>query len=154
MNDKTRASIRGRSRELSETTKTMRRELTPAEDRLWNALRNSQLNGLKFRRQHALGRFILDFYCPAVRLAIEVDGGVHDDQAAQVTHLITGEARAARQGEQRRALAHRGDRHPATVQRQLIDHRADASGRPRSAARLRRAARPKNQSCSPLARGA
>src|SRR5690606_34343115 len=47
---------------------------------LWNALRNRRLLGLKFRRQHPFGRFVVDFYCPELRMAIEVDGGVHDDE--------------------------------------------------------------------------
>ena len=55
----------------------MRREPTPAEELLWRRLRGRKLQGLKFRRQHPLERFILDFYCPDVRLAVEVDGPVH-----------------------------------------------------------------------------
>ena len=45
---------------------------------LWNALRRSQRNGLHFRRQQIAGDFILDFYCDAARLAIELDGTSHD----------------------------------------------------------------------------
>jgi very-short-patch-repair endonuclease len=55
----------------------LRRSLTPAEDNLWAALRGRRLNGLKFRRQHPLSRFILDFYCVERRLVVEVNGGVH-----------------------------------------------------------------------------
>lgn len=51
---------------------------TPAEDHLWGCLRNRQLQGAKFRRQHAIDRFIVDFYCAEARLIIEVDGAVHD----------------------------------------------------------------------------
>ncbi len=58
----------------------MRREPTPAENRLWQALRDHQL-GHKFRRQHAIERFIVDFYCPDADLVVEVDGEVH-----QYTH--------------------------------------------------------------------
>jgi very-short-patch-repair endonuclease len=54
--------------------------MTNAEALLWSALRNKQLLGLRFRRQHAVGNFILDFYCPAYKLVIEVDGSVHDDR--------------------------------------------------------------------------
>jgi very-short-patch-repair endonuclease len=61
----------------------LRRELTPAERVLWEALRSRQVGGLRFRRQHAVGPFVLDFYCPAARLIIEVDGSVHDQQAEQ-----------------------------------------------------------------------
>lgn len=55
----------------------LRRRLTDAEALLWSLLRNQQLKGMKFRRQHPHGSFIVDFYCHAARLAIELDGGVH-----------------------------------------------------------------------------
>ncbi len=54
--------------------------MTPAEALLWRALRDRRLAEYKFRRQHPVGAYVLDFCCPAVRLAIEVDGGVHEDQ--------------------------------------------------------------------------
>lgn len=54
----------------------MRREPTDAEAFLWKLLRGKRL-GFKFRRQHPVGRFILDFYCPETQLAIELDGGQH-----------------------------------------------------------------------------
>jgi len=63
-----RATIR-RAREL-------RRKLTPPEARLWVALRNGKLN-LHFRRQHPIGPYILDFYCDAAKLAVEIDGQGH-----------------------------------------------------------------------------
>ena len=50
------------------------------ERRLWKHLRYRRLNGLRFRRQHPIGRFIVDFYCPAHRLVIELDGASHDEQ--------------------------------------------------------------------------
>ena len=50
---------------------------TPAEDALWNALKSKQLKGLKFRRQHPIGVFIVDFYCHTAQLAIEIDGAYH-----------------------------------------------------------------------------
>jgi very-short-patch-repair endonuclease len=62
--------ILARAREL-------RREMTPQERKLWALLRRKQLYGLKFRRQHPLHRFILDFYCHAHRLAVEIDGQGH-----------------------------------------------------------------------------
>lgn len=64
---------------LLERARQLRQNATPAEQILWQALRNRQLNGLKFRRQHPIGRFILDFYCAEKRLAVEVDGGQHAD---------------------------------------------------------------------------
>jgi very-short-patch-repair endonuclease len=51
----------------------LRKEMTPPEVALWDALRRSAQAGLRFRRQHPLGPFVLDFYCPAAKLAVEVD---------------------------------------------------------------------------------
>jgi very-short-patch-repair endonuclease len=75
-----RKSIRGTTRELEEAARTMRRNSTPAEEALWGALQKKQVAGLRFRRQHPVGRFVLDFYCPSHKLVIEVDGAVHDLQ--------------------------------------------------------------------------
>ena len=55
----------------------LRNNATRPEQTLWYRLRRSQLAGLKFRRQHVVGRFIVDFYCPAKRLVVEVDGESH-----------------------------------------------------------------------------
>lgn len=55
-----------------------RREQTPAEFFLWSRLRFRQINGVKFRRQHPIDRFIVDFYCHEAKLIIEVDGAIHD----------------------------------------------------------------------------
>ncbi|QBQ49802.1 MULTISPECIES: endonuclease domain-containing protein [Brevundimonas] len=63
----------------------MRRSLTPPEARLWACLKAGGLEGLKFRRQHPIGPYIVDFYCPASRLAVEVDGATHDDPD-QIAH--------------------------------------------------------------------
>jgi very-short-patch-repair endonuclease len=57
----------------------LRRDATNAERKLWYVLERGQLASLSFRRQHPLGRFIIDFYCPAVQLAIELDGGQHNE---------------------------------------------------------------------------
>jgi very-short-patch-repair endonuclease len=51
---------------------------TPAEDRLWQRLRNRQVCGAKFRRQYSIDRFIVDFFAVKQKLAIEVDGSIHD----------------------------------------------------------------------------
>ena len=67
------AIVRGAARQ-------MRRQPTRSESLLWSALRNRGLAGRKFRRQHAVGRFILDFYCHDERLAVEVDGALHETQ--------------------------------------------------------------------------
>ncbi|WP_404371796.1 endonuclease domain-containing protein [Sphingomonas sp. MMS24-J45] len=66
--------------ELLKRAHEMRRNPTEPEKRLWRALSNSQLDGLKFRRQHVVfeAQAILDFFCPAIGLGIEVDGDTHD----------------------------------------------------------------------------
>ena len=56
----------------------LRRKLTLPEVILWNALRGRRLEGRRFRRQHPLGPYILDFYCAEARLAVEIDGVAHD----------------------------------------------------------------------------
>jgi very-short-patch-repair endonuclease len=58
--------------------KELRQQSTEAEKLLWTELRNKKINGLKFRRQHPIDKFIVDFYCHEKKLAIELDGGVHD----------------------------------------------------------------------------
>jgi len=55
----------------------MRREPTPAEDRLWQRIRKRQVEGAKFRRQVPFERFLVDFCCFEVRLVVEVDGPIH-----------------------------------------------------------------------------
>jgi len=79
--DKIAARMRGSTQDLELAAHGLRRNPTPAEKTLWQALRNRQLAGLKFRRQHPLGPFILDFCCPARMLVVEVDGAAHDAQA-------------------------------------------------------------------------
>jgi very-short-patch-repair endonuclease len=54
--------------------------MTDAEHRLWYVLRNKQLNGFQFYRQKVIGDYIVDFYCPAAKLVIEVDGSQHYSQ--------------------------------------------------------------------------
>ena len=61
--------------------KRLRKNLTPAESKLWKYLQNKQLDGRKFRRQHSINNYILDFYCPSEKLAIELDGEVHNIEA-------------------------------------------------------------------------
>jgi len=61
----------------------LRSRLTPAESYLWSYLQMRQLRGRKFRRQHSVGPYILDFYCPSEKLAVELEGATHDHEAAQ-----------------------------------------------------------------------
>ena len=63
-----------------EQAKAMRRNMTPAERRLWSALRRNQLDGFHFRWQQIIDGFIVDFYCHAAGFVVEVDGPVHDAQ--------------------------------------------------------------------------
>jgi very-short-patch-repair endonuclease len=56
----------------------LRHEATPTEKRLWKSLKESGV-GAKFRRQHGVGPYVLDFYCPEHKLAVELEGGVHND---------------------------------------------------------------------------
>lgn len=62
----------------------LRRRLTPAEATLWKYLKNSNLDGRKFRRQHSVGPYILDFYCVEEWLAVELDGEVHRNDHAEL----------------------------------------------------------------------
>ena len=60
--------------------KTFRRQMSPPAARLWNAVRAGKLDGLKIRREDPIGPYILDFDCSETALAIEVDGGSHDQR--------------------------------------------------------------------------
>lgn len=66
-----------RSSLITRRARKMRRAPTDAEQRLWYFLRNRQLGGYKFRRQHPLGHYIVDFICIKARLIVELDGGQH-----------------------------------------------------------------------------
>lgn len=72
-------------------TKPLRQELrtnaTPAEKLLWQYLKEKQISNYKFQRQHGVGPYILDFYCPVLRLGIELDGNVHEDVIVQRHNL-------------------------------------------------------------------
>ncbi len=63
-----------------EQRRYLRKNQTDAERKLWSILRKSQLQGFKFYRQYSVGSYILDFYCPAKRLCVEVDGGQHAEE--------------------------------------------------------------------------
>ena len=72
-----RGSRFSRTQVMTARAKRLRGSMTEAESKLWHALRRGRINGLGFRRQHPVGPFTLDFYCPILRLAIELDGGQH-----------------------------------------------------------------------------
>jgi very-short-patch-repair endonuclease len=73
----TRRSLIHNNRKTAEYRSNLRRNLTPAEALLWKNLQKSQLNGKKFRRQHSIGPYTVDFYCPEFRVAVELDGAEH-----------------------------------------------------------------------------
>lgn len=62
----------------------LRKNMTKAEHKLWQNLRRKEIIGARFRRQHPIDRFILDFYCHSAKLVIEVDGEYHNDMDQQV----------------------------------------------------------------------
>jgi very-short-patch-repair endonuclease len=66
---------------LNPNARRLRKIPTDAERRLWRHLRLEQLSGHKFRRQHPIGNYIVDFYCHEKRLVVEVDGGQHLESA-------------------------------------------------------------------------
>ncbi|KAF5064956.1 hypothetical protein DSECCO2_278900 [anaerobic digester metagenome] len=70
----------GASAETHNLAVILRKSQTEAEKLLWQALKNRKCAGLKFRRQHPFGRFVLDFYCHERALAVEVDGRIHKNR--------------------------------------------------------------------------
>jgi very-short-patch-repair endonuclease len=84
----------GAAREKVEQARRMRRAPTPAEATLWQALRGNRLGGLHFRRQQLIAGLIVDLYCHAAMLAIEVDGPIHGERAeydAERDLILSGE---------------------------------------------------------------
>ena len=70
----------------------LRSQMTPAETRLWLRLRAKEFLGLKFRRQHGIGPYIVDFYCPERSIVIEVDGDVHASEGQRLKDRAREEA--------------------------------------------------------------
>ncbi|GAB2633293.1 endonuclease domain-containing protein [Belliella aquatica] len=68
------------SPEIFRRAKELRENMTIAEQVIWERLRAGKLNGLKFRRQHPISKFIIDFYCHQYKLVIELDGDVHEEK--------------------------------------------------------------------------
>ncbi len=71
------------SKHMIKRAKSLREASTAPEQLLWLALRNGQIGGLKFRRQHPVGPYVADFYCHSIGLVVEVDGMSHDDKVVQ-----------------------------------------------------------------------
>jgi very-short-patch-repair endonuclease len=65
---------------VTQRSRRLRRDMTDAERRLWYGLRKRQLQGHKFRRQHPIGNYTVDFVCLDARLIVEVDGGQHGER--------------------------------------------------------------------------
>jgi len=65
-------------RRLKDRRQELRNNPTEAETQLWMVIQHSKLEGRKFRRQHSIGYYIIDFYCPEERMAIEIDGDSHE----------------------------------------------------------------------------
>lgn len=65
------------SKEMQARARELRRDMTPAEKKLWACLRRGQLDGWHWRKQHAVGTYIVDFFCAKAKLVIEVDGDSH-----------------------------------------------------------------------------
>ncbi|MGN6460706.1 MAG: endonuclease domain-containing protein [Pseudolabrys sp.] len=76
---------------MTARARRLRSASTDAELKLWRALRRDQLHNLHFRRQHPVGPYTLDFYCPVASLAIELDGGQH----AEPANIVSDERRTA-----------------------------------------------------------
>lgn len=79
---------------------------TPEEAQLWQTLRAGRFAGFKFRRQHPLGRYFLDYYCPAARLAVELDGFEHGLPRQQAHDAARGQFLAAEDIEEMRFWNH------------------------------------------------
>jgi very-short-patch-repair endonuclease len=70
----------GASPEIVKMARELRNNLTEAENILWQEIRNRKLDGYKFRRQHPIDKFIVDFYCHKKKLVVELDGGIHNHE--------------------------------------------------------------------------
>jgi very-short-patch-repair endonuclease len=65
---------------IIELARKMRNNLTPSEKIVWNEIKEKKISGYKFRKQHPVYRYILDFYCHEKKLAIEIDGDSHKER--------------------------------------------------------------------------
>lgn len=73
---------------MRDRARQLRKTLTLSEHRLWGWLRNRTFRGYKFRRQVAVGHYVLDFYCAALKLAIEVDGAQHSERGIAEIDIV------------------------------------------------------------------
>lgn len=77
------AGRRNRSPRFRDLARDLRQTQNWVETTLWERLRNGKLKGIKFRRQHPIGRYIVDFYCAEVRVVVELDGVTHRGREAE-----------------------------------------------------------------------
>lgn len=75
---------------LLDRARRLRKRGTPFEAKLWRRLGQSQLGGYKFRRQHVIGNYIVDFFCPQKGLIVEVDGDTHDARKDAIRDAVNG----------------------------------------------------------------
>ena len=75
-------TAKSNSTEQKDLRRSLRNNATAPEALLWRRLKGGQVNGMKFRRQHGMGPYVMDFYCPEYRLCIELDGEVHNTEGA------------------------------------------------------------------------
>jgi len=75
---------KGASPQIFSNAKKLREKQTEAEEKFWLAVKDNQIEGYKFRRQHPLSIYIADFYCHALQLVIEIDGGYHLSEEQQI----------------------------------------------------------------------
>lgn len=68
---------------MKDRRRELRSNMTDAESMLWARIRRKQVDGFRFRRQYSIGHFVVDFYCPEIKLVIEVDGPTHDGHDAK-----------------------------------------------------------------------
>jgi very-short-patch-repair endonuclease len=71
------------SKHMVQRARVLRQTQTAPENLLWLALRNSQVSGVKFRRQHPIGPYVVDLYCHKAKLVVEIDGMSHEDKKEQ-----------------------------------------------------------------------
>ena len=117
-----------------ERSRNLRRDMTKAEQRLWQMLRSQQTEGHRFRRQVPIGGFIADFVCHAARLIVEIDGGQHDSSAeeeASRTRFLEGEGYRVLRFWNNEVLDNpEGVRSAITENLQRDDPRAHSTGHP------------------------
>jgi very-short-patch-repair endonuclease len=69
---------------LKDRRRELRKNQTPAEQKLWTLISKDKISGLRFLRQYGVGPYILDFYCAKIRLAIEIDGEIHNKEERKI----------------------------------------------------------------------